>query len=149
MANLTGKGGFQKGKSGNPGGRPKKDREFTELLERRGAQTLEVDGKRVASKRLLVDMVWDAILTGAIKFTDGSELKMKPLYWIETVKWLYAQIDGPPKQNIELSGSEDSPVRVSHGLDVAQLTDDELAFLEGIITRLTQSTGTASGTGAA
>ena len=78
---------YRKGQSGNPGGRPKKDREFTQLLERRGAQTLEVDGKRVASKRVLADMVWDAVLTGIIKFPDGTELKLKPLYWVDLTKW--------------------------------------------------------------
>ena len=105
---------FQKGRSGNPGGRPKKDREFTQLLERRGAQTLEIDGKRVASKRVLADMVWDAVLTGIIKFPDGTELKLKPLYWVDLTKWMYGQIDGPPKSEVNATHSGEILVRVMY-----------------------------------
>ena len=42
MTNPTGKGGFQKGQSGNPGGRPKVPADIREAFKARAPQALEV-----------------------------------------------------------------------------------------------------------
>ena len=40
--NPTGKGGFKKGQSGNPGGRPKLPAEIREMFQARSQEALEV-----------------------------------------------------------------------------------------------------------
>ena len=42
MTNLTGKGGFQRGQSGNPGGRPKLPADIREAFKAKAPQALEV-----------------------------------------------------------------------------------------------------------
>ena len=42
MTNPTGKGGFQRGRSGNPGGRPKLPAEMREMFRAKAPQALEV-----------------------------------------------------------------------------------------------------------
>ncbi len=42
MTNPTGKGGFQRGQSGNPGGRPKLPAEIREMFQARSQEALEV-----------------------------------------------------------------------------------------------------------
>ena len=42
MTNPTGKGGFQKGRSGNPGGRPKLPADIREAFKAKAPQALEV-----------------------------------------------------------------------------------------------------------
>ena len=98
---------WKAGESGNPRGRPPKSRALTAILEKAGNKALDVDGTRVAGKRLLAAMVWQLATTGKATFPDGTELQVSPRDWLEVVKWLYTQIDGPPKaeQAIELTGA--------------------------------------------
>ena len=94
---------FQKGQSGNPSGRPPKSRALTAILEKAGGRTLEVDGKRVAGRRLVARYLWEAATTGTVTMVDGKALKLSPRDWLDVVKWLYSQIDGPPKQEMDVT----------------------------------------------
>lgn len=101
---MPGKGRpFQPGQSGNPKGRPPKPRALTEILERGGAKTVEVDGKRVSGKALVSSLVWQGVLTRRVKFPDGEEIKLLPYHWLELVKWLYGHVDGPPRAEFDVS----------------------------------------------
>lgn len=101
-----------KGKSNNPKGRPPKGRALTEILERAGSKTVEVDGKKVSGKHLAARMAWELVTTGLTRFPDGRELKADFREWFEAVKWIYSQIDGPPKQELEHSGPGGEPVSI-------------------------------------
>lgn len=57
-----------------------------------------------ARKRVLAELMAEFVTTGTVHMPDGKVLDAAPKDWIETVKWLYAHIDGPPKQEIEQTG---------------------------------------------
>src|SRR5689334_21290158 len=96
---------FQPGQSGNPKGRPPKDRALTALLEKAGSATIEFQGKNISGKRLLPEMVWEGVTTGSVTFPTGEKIKLSPQDWKDFVKWLYAHIDGPPKAEIDLTSN--------------------------------------------
>jgi hypothetical protein len=103
--------GFKPGQSGNPNGRPKKQRALTAILERAGSKTYSFNGKTVAAKRALASMLWQAAMTGTITLPPDENGKVRykdlpPKEYIDLVKWLYNQIDGPPKSetDVNLSG---------------------------------------------
>ena len=99
---------FQKGQSGNPSGRPPKSRALTEILEKGGSKTIEIDGKRVSGKRLVSAYIWELATTGRVRFEEGRELRVASVReWADIVKWIYSHIDGPPKGEIDItSGGE-------------------------------------------
>ena len=49
MTNPTGKGGFQKGRSGNPGGRPKLPAEMREMFRAKAPEAFEVLSRHLQS----------------------------------------------------------------------------------------------------
>lgn len=109
MANPTGKGGWRAGQSGNPRGRPPKARALTAILERAGGKTITIrlaDGgeRKLSGRRFIAQALWELATTGKVTLPSGVSWVVEPQDWLETVKWLYAHIDGPAKQAMELSG---------------------------------------------
>ena len=111
---------FEKGKSGNPNGRPPKSRALTEILEAAGNKTVKRDGqKAIARKRLLADLMWQLVAEGKAELPNGKILQPDPKDWLETLKWIYRHIDGPPQTNIDMT-SGGNVIKVTIGD-----TDDE------------------------
>jgi len=101
---------FQKGQSGNPNGRPPKNRALTDLLEAAGNTTVEdADGKRKARKRVVASLAWELLTTGKAELPSGDTLKLAPQDWVGLYKWIYQHIDGPPKTYMDIT-SDDEPI---------------------------------------
>jgi len=97
------------GKTNNPNGRPPKSKALTNMLEVALGKTHLYQGKSISGKRILADMVSNAIITGRIRFpsdTEDSVISIKD--WIELVKWTYERVDGKPVQPI--AGDNDNPL---------------------------------------
>ena len=106
---------FAKGQSGNPNGRPPKNRALTDLLEAAGNQTIERDGKKIARKRIVASLAWELLTTGETVLPNGQALKLAPQDWIGLYKWIYQHIDGPPKAEIDVT-SDGKPMVIEVSL---------------------------------
>jgi Family of unknown function (DUF5681) len=119
---------FKKGQSGNPNGRPKKDRAIASQIERALNRTeLGPDGKRHKRILLLGEIYAKALTTGKVELPNGQTLLLPPREWMEMSKFVVTHVDGPLKTAIETGAL---PLRVligyandddDHG-DVAPLT---------------------------
>ncbi len=98
---------FQKGETGNPAGRPPKARALTALLETALKKPVGEGG--IQRREAMAEAIGQLVSTGKAKFATGVELELAPREWLDLAKWVYGQIDGPPKND-----------------DTDRLSDDEL-----------------------
>ena len=120
---------FKPGQSGNPKGRPPKGRALTEILERRGNKTVpDIDGRNHGGKYIVARALWELATTGRTSLKDGDEvreLSVGAKGWFEIVKWMYAQVDGPPKGEMDVT-SGGKPLAV---VDFTKLTVEQLEVI--------------------
>jgi hypothetical protein len=133
MGGVT-KTSWSRGQSGNPAGRPPKNRALTAILERAGNKGIDgLDGKRITRKRLLADMLWQLATTGEAVFPNNQKLQIAAREWIDIVKLIYGQIDGPPKQTFEVNiKREAEKIAAEFGLDPAEVMAEAELILAGV-----------------
>ena len=102
MANPHPIGGFKKGQSGNPGGRPKRVWTFMGLYEEELENILTTqDGKKIDAKRAVAKRVVKMAI-------DGD---------IQAIRELSNRLDGMPMQKLEASGPEGEPLIIIKNAD--------------------------------
>lgn len=105
---------WKTGQSGNPRGRPPKQRALTKLLENAGKRKL--NGTDETAQRLLVERVWQGVTTGVIDFgitPTGAPhvIVLDAAGWTRLAKMVYDQVDGPPKAEMDIT-SAGQPISV-------------------------------------
>lgn len=115
------KGHWLKGQSGNLKGAPVGLRELTRKLQEKLLEEVEIPWKdiktlpaalskldrmagdkvKISPADFLCSQLSSLILTRTIHFPDGEEWKVSPEVYTEMYKWMFAQIDGAPKQEID------------------------------------------------
>lgn len=107
------------GASGNKRGRPPKGRALTELLEKAGSTMVLRGDKKVARKRVLAEMLWEAAMTGKMVFPTDDPITLKPREeklaldeWFDIAKFVYTHVDGPPKTSLLDDLPEDRNIEI-------------------------------------
>ncbi len=98
---------WKPGQSGNPKGRPPKERALTTLLEKAGSRRVEVDGRKLAARKVMVAHIWQGLTSGVIDFGGGNVMTLDAQEYIGLAKLVFGQVDGPPKAEMDVtSGGE-------------------------------------------
>jgi hypothetical protein len=116
-------GRWAKGQSGNPNGRPPKQRAWTKILEAAGNKKEKLpDGSQVARKKILAELIMQGVTNGVVTLPTGKTLTLSPKDWLDMVWKVYGQVDGPPRAEVDVtSGGE----RVQGPIVYLPAIDDE------------------------
>jgi len=127
---------WKKGQSGNPNGRPKKNKALTEILRKAGSKSMEWEGKRISGRQWMARKLWEIIRMGRATFPGESEDEPKvmivsPKDWIGVAQWIYNRVDGPPRAELDVT-SLGEQVGSGVNIDLSKLSIAQLKTLDSI-----------------
>ncbi len=77
-------------------------RALTAMLKQAGEKWVYLNGHRGPRQKIIVDLIWQYLVTGEVTLQSGLKLTASSRDWITALKWVFAQIDGkPPTPTIE------------------------------------------------
>jgi hypothetical protein len=103
--NMIHNGNWKQGQSGNPKGRPSKQRVLTDILRAKGDMVMEIGGDGKTTKELLAVAVWQFVTTGKVSLAGKTLEAENVIEWASVVKWLYTHLE-PPHPNNGNDGEE-------------------------------------------
>jgi hypothetical protein len=98
---------FKKGESGNPAGRPPKERAMTLILETEASKEMIYKGEELPKKVIVARIALDLLTKGRAELADGTVYEMGARDWGDMLRWFYNHVDGPPKQGLADLGDVD------------------------------------------
>jgi len=96
---------YQPGQSGNPTGRPPNPRALSRLIEKALNRTVPLGDKRIARKRVMANLLAEAVSTGKVTFPDGREMVFHPDEWESLVFRLLTHVEGSAPVDVNVRGS--------------------------------------------
>ncbi len=93
------------GVSGNPAGRPPKDRSLTQLLVAQMEREILWRGEVLTGKVLMAKLVVETLVTGKVPILPEPYNKITPKEWMGLVMWMYQYIDPPATRLANADGS--------------------------------------------
>lgn len=99
---------WKPGQSGNPRGRPPKERTLSRLVERALAARMDVPGedRRTARKRVMAQLLAQAVSEGKVTFPDGRVEEFGAMEWGGFVLRVLRHLEGSAPAQVDLHASE-------------------------------------------
>ena len=94
---------FTKGQSGNPNGRPPKSRALTDGLETALNKSVLHGDKKIAAKKVMTAIMVELITNWEVRIGSKVYKVQSVKEWVELCKFVFSQIDGAPKGEIDLN----------------------------------------------
>jgi hypothetical protein len=92
-------GRWQKGRSGNPRGRPPNSRALAAILRDIGdAKANPEAAESITFREYMAVMLWGAVRDGVVRLGDGRRIQLNGKDWFEIVKWVQQQVEPQTKQ---------------------------------------------------
>jgi Family of unknown function (DUF5681) len=82
---------WRKGQSGNPKGRPPRDRALSAILARKADDKVG----DLTNKEIVADLLWRFATFGEVQLGDLTLKAKDSSDWLNAIKWIYAHLEGP------------------------------------------------------